>query len=169
MPGQGYGAVYIGRGNYALDPITNTNPNLPDLTNTYYKDALGVNVPYSGTGAYQKYVNVQQENGADLFSDPAGIFGLTQGELEWTITTTGESSLNQFRQSKVKFILYYRQDFGPPDNVWTSIFDDNNVGSDNDEWTDGIFRTTGMPPGSLNAFGVRTGSIAASGTLVEKQ
>jgi hypothetical protein len=160
VPGQGYGAVYIGKGDYQLDSITRTNTNLPDLTQT---------TPFPpSTSAYQKYVNVQQANGADLSSDPAGIFGLTQGELEWTITTVGLSSEYQFRQSEVKFILYYRPSIDFPNNVWVSIFDDNNVGSDTDEWTNGVVRND-LPPGSPNTFGVRTASIGASGTSVEKQ
>ena len=159
VPGQGYGAVYIGKGDYELFLPTNTNPGLPDLTQT---------VPPASSQAYQKYVNVQKANGADIFLNNEA-FGLKQGELEWTITTVGYSQVGQFRESDVKFILYYREDIEAPNNIWVSIFDDNNVGSETDEWTSGIVRTP--PPGSglQNAFGIRTSSLDPSLIYVEKK
>ena len=161
VPGQGYGAVYIGRGDYELDPVTHINTNLPDLTLT---------TPAASSKAYQRYVNVQQANGANLITDPANIFGLTQGELEWTITTVGISDPDQKRDSNVKFIIYYRPSIDPPNNTWVSILDDNNVGSDDDVWTSGIVRTDLPLTDPVNIFGIQTGALGAPlGTYVQKE
>ena len=159
VPGQGYGAVYIGRGDYELDPITHINTNLPDLTQTS---------PAPSTSAYQNYVNVQIANGADPNIEPPSIFGLTKGALEWTIKTKGISNSVESRESDVKFILYYRPSFEAPNNVWAPILDDNNVGPAlviPTEWTNGL-ENSGILDYKL---GIKTDSLGTpSGTYVER-
>jgi len=159
VPGQGYGAVYIGKGNYELDPITHINTNLPDLLQTS---------PAPSSTAYQNYVNVQIANGADPNIEPASIFGLRQGSLEWTIRTKGISKTDEERESDVKFILYYRPSFDPPNNIWAPVLDDNNVGPalvTPTEWSNG-FENSGALDYKL---GVKTiGLGTPSGTYVER-
>jgi hypothetical protein len=159
VPGQGYGAVYIGRGNYELDPITHINTNLPDLTQTS---------PAPSTSAYQAYRNVQIENGADPNIEPPSIFGLTKGALEWTIKTKGISKSDESRESDVKFILYYRPSFDAPNNVWAPVLDDNNVGPvlvSPTTWTNG-FENSGILDYKLGIKTISSGT--PSGTYVER-
>ena len=159
VPGQGFGAVYIGRGDYELNPITHINTNLPDLTQTS---------PAPSTSAYQSYVNVQIANGADPNIEPPSIFGLTKGALEWTIKTKGISKSDESRESDVKFILYYRPSFDAPNNIWAPVLDNNNVGPVlvvPTEWTNG-FENSGVLDYKL---GVKTISLGTpSGTYVER-
>jgi len=138
VPGQGYGAVYIGAGDYSLNPITGINTNLPDLLQTN---------PSPTSAAYQSYVNVQEANGAIIGYDPASIFGLKQGSLEWEVRTIGISAANEGRESNAKFILYYRESHLAPNNIWEAVVDDNNVGPPQvipTEWTDGVADKLGI-------------------------
>jgi hypothetical protein len=159
VPGQGFGAVYIGRGDYELDPVTHINTNLPNLTQTS---------PAPSTSAYQNYVNVQIANGADPNIDPPSMFGLTKGSLEWTIKTKGISKDDESRESDVKFILYYRPSFEAPNNIWAPILDDNNVGPAlvvPTDWTNG-FENSGILDYKL---GIKTVSAGTpSGTYAER-
>jgi hypothetical protein len=159
VPGQGYGAVYIGRGDYELDPITHINTNLPDLLQT---------TPAPATRAYQAYRNVQIENGADPVIDSPSIFGLTKGSLEWTIRTKGISNSVESRESDVKFILYYRPSFDAPNNIWAPVLDDNNVGPvlvAPTAWTNG-FENSGILDYKLGVKTISAGTT--SGTYVER-
>ena len=153
VPGQGYGAVYIGTQDYSLNPTTHKNPGLPDLTNT---------TPYSGDGAYQSYVNVQIENGAAFLINPPK--GLTQGELEFTITTQGLGLDSENRTSNVNFILYFRQPIAPND-VWQPILDSNNVGSPNSTpipWQNGVGNYLGIKINASSDFAKRSTSLVVS-------
>lgn len=148
VPGQGYGAVYIGIGNYDLDPITHVNTNLPNLSQT---------TPAPSSNAYQNYINVQQANGA-ITGD---IFGLTQGALEWNVRTIGVSASGEGRESQAKFILYHRTSHLAPNNIWSAMLDDNNVGPalvEPTEWTDGV----------ANKLGIKTTGLFASGIYIER-
>ena len=125
IPGQGYGAVYIGTENIVLDPVTRTSSSLPNLFNTSWN---GVQYPSTGTGAYQSFVNVQVANGADFIVDPPA--GLTQGEIQFTVYTNGTGNSDEKRRSIVNWILYFREP-NPPNDTWQSILDSNNIGSPN--------------------------------------
>jgi len=155
--GEGYGAVYIGKSNLSLDPITGKNSGLPDLTNTSWNG-----IPYSGTGAYQNYYNVQIENGADFIVEPPE--GLTQGQLEFTIRTIGTGITNEKRTSLANFILYFREPTAP-NNTWQSILDNNNVGSPNSTiipFQNGVGDSLGVRINDQNATAERSTSLVIS-------
>ena len=107
LPGQGFGAIYIGAQNITLD-ATGKSPNLPN-----YPD-----------NAVQAFVNVEIENGK-AFNSPNQPTGLTQGELEFSITNFIEGNEGENRTNKASAFIYYR-----PLNstgAWTMVRDTNGV------------------------------------------
>jgi len=157
FPGQGYGAVYVGPNNYSLDPITHINSGLPNLMNTSYNG-----VPYSGTGAYQSYVNVQIENGAVFGVD--NPTGLTQGSLQFTISAKGYGKQDERRVSHTNFILYFKEPTAP-NNTWQSILDSNGIGSPNSTiipFQDGVGDNLGIEIIYEQKFANRSTSLVIS-------
>jgi len=149
VPGQGYGAVYVGKSNLDVNPYS----ILPNLLNTS---------PAPAVNAYQSYVNVQVENGAAFPANPPQ--GLTQGELEFTITTKGLGVEDERRRSEVNFILYFRQPTAP-NNTWQSILDSNNVGSPNSTyvpWQNGVGDNLGINIIGSSTFAERSTSLVVS-------
>ena len=149
LPGQGYGAVYVGKSNLDVNPYS----TLPSLLNT---------TPAPAVNIYQDYVNVQVENGAEFPANPPQ--GLTQGELEFTITTFGLGNIDEIRRSDVNFILYFREPVAP-NNTWQSILDNNNVGSPNSAsvpWQNGVGDHLGITINTSDLAATRSTSLVIS-------
>ena len=105
---------------------------------------------------------MQVENGAEFPANPPQ--GLTQGELEFTITTFGLGNIDEIRRSDVNFILYFREPVAP-NNTWQSILDNNNVGSPNSAsvpWQNGVGDHLGITINTSDLAATRSTSLVIS-------
>jgi hypothetical protein len=133
-----------------------------------------VNRPSSPVVAkdYDFVRNVQIDNSGDTMPLEAG--GLTQGSLKWTI----ELSINATIPSdpppppdpnvwdvdaRADVILYYR-DRTNPASSWQAVRDDNYVGPDHDDWTDGVDNKLSFTIGFVEGEYIRSKKIVLTCT-----